>query len=505
MRADIGKPNFRRHKLTTSVLAALAVFAGASIARAETITVSPRVDQASGAMSIQQALDKAQPGDTIVLAPGLYLQDIRSVRDGEPGKPIVIRGTPQSIVSGGGQPRVIEINHDFIQLRGFTVDGHFEAANTKASYRDKLIYVIGNRPGRALTGLKILNMNIRNAGGECVRLRYQARDNEIAHSRVTSCGHADFSFKDGGKNGEGIYIGTAPEQLGGRGAPDAAVDRSDRNHIHDNIINTAGNECVDIKEGSSGNIVERNSCTGQKDPESGGFDSRGNGNIFRYNTVFNVRGTGIRLGGDTARDGLNNDVYGNTFRNVGVGLIRAQRAPQGKICENVSIGNKAVPLNGIGKGLDPTGPCAGPRATADARTKAPATDAIDKPRKQAKANDDDEDNDNKQEARRGDKSGSRSAATPTREVKGGPAMPCRSSVAGCIVGRVEGDNRNRIKIFDASDTDLRGHHLILATAVGRDGKPVAMKSLTGKVIKVEYADIEEKTFAGARIVEVVNQ
>ncbi|KRB51773.1 hypothetical protein ASE04_09565 [Rhizobium sp. Root708] len=486
MPTDIWKARVERRGkdlLAPSLVAIALLGAGITAARAETITVSPVAKGGEG-MTIQQALDKAQPGDTIMLAPGTYLQDLRSVRDGQQGRAIVIKGSRSSIVSGGGQPRVIEINHDFIELRGFTVDGHFEAANTKDSYRDKLIYVIGNQPGRGPNGLKILNMDIRNAGGECVRLRYQARNNEIANSRVTSCGHADFKFKDGGKNGEGIYIGTAPEQLGQRGAPDRAVDHSDNNHIHDNVINTAGNECVDIKEGSSGNIVERNSCTGQKDPESGGFDSRGNANVFRNNTVFNVRGTGVRLGGDGPKDGLMNDVYGNTFRNVGVGLVRAQRAPQGKICGNISQNNKSVAVNDIGKALDPTGPCDGPRATADGRTKVAAqpkeTASREKPEKKA------------------DKPSS-------GLIKDGPALACRSSVAGCIVGRIEGDARNRIKIFDASDVDLRGHHLILATATGRDGKAIAVKSLAGKVVRVEYAGIEEKKFSGARIVEVMDR
>ena len=211
MPTDIWKARVERRgkDLLVPSLIVIALLGAGVTARAETITVAPIAKGGEG-MTIQQALDKAQPGDTIMLAPGTYLQDLRSVRDGQQGRPIVIKGSRSSIVSGGGQPRVIEINHSYIELRGFTVDGHFEAANTKDSYRDKLIYVIGNQPGRGPNGLKILNMDIRNAGGECVRMRYQARNNEIANSRITSCGHADFKFKDGGKNGEGIYIGTAP-------------------------------------------------------------------------------------------------------------------------------------------------------------------------------------------------------------------------------------------------------------------------------------------------------
>jgi len=47
----------------------------------------------------------------------------------------------------------------------------------------------------------------------------------------------------------------------------------------------------------------------------------------------------VRLGGDSETDGINNDVYGNTFRQVGVALVRAERGPQGKVCGNTSQSN----------------------------------------------------------------------------------------------------------------------------------------------------------------------
>lgn len=56
------------------------------------------------------------------------------------------------------------------------------------------------------------------------------------------------------------------------------------NLITGNVMETNGNECVDIKEGSSGNIVEYNECKNQLDEESACYDSRGDGNIFRSAT-----------------------------------------------------------------------------------------------------------------------------------------------------------------------------------------------------------------------------
>ena len=65
-----------------------------------------------------------------------------------------------------------------------------------------------------------------------------------------------------------------------------------------NRIETNGNECVDIKEGSSGNVVDSNLCSAQLDAHSGCFNARGDGNTFWYGVVwlFNVAvGLGVGL------------------------------------------------------------------------------------------------------------------------------------------------------------------------------------------------------------------
>lgn len=307
--------------------------------------------------SIQKALEYAKPGDAINLAPGRYYQDFKTVRNGEPGRPIVIRGERSAVVSGAGASRVVEINHDYIEFHGFTIDGKHAPQEDKDSYRDKLIYAVGNRAGDGVTGLRIIRMNIRNAGGECIRLRYQAQRNEIANSVIENCGVYDFVYKDGGKNGEGIYIGTAPEQLGKRGVPDSAIDRSNANWIHHNTFNTRGNECVDIKEGSSGNIVEHNRCTGQKDKKSAGLDARGSGNTFRHNVVYGNRGAGIRLGGDEDDDGVGNHAYANTLRDNSYGSLKVERGPQGKICGNMVSGKGAEVRGRSSEKINPRQPC----------------------------------------------------------------------------------------------------------------------------------------------------
>lgn len=307
--------------------------------------------------TMQKAIDMAMPGDAIELMPGTYYQDVVTKRSGQQDLPITIYGSKEAVVKGRGRARIFEINHSFITLDGFTVDGHFRPSDDKKSYRDKLIYVTGKTAGKGVSNLKVLNMDIINAGGECLRLRYLTKDSEIAYNLISNCGRYDFEFKGGGKNGEGIYIGTAPEQL----KKDEEIikkDISSNNWIHHNDINTDANECVDIKEGSSFNIIEYNDCTGQKDKESGGMDSRGNNNIFRYNKIYGNEGTGVRLGGDERKDGIENDVYGNGITANRSGGIKIQRIPQGDVCGNSMEGNKKGDAVGTyGEEFNPTRGC----------------------------------------------------------------------------------------------------------------------------------------------------
>ncbi len=324
-------------------------------------------DSSSGTTSstafktIQTALDIAVGGDTIILGAGVYKQDIKSVRDGSKDRPITLSGARDSIVKGSGGSHIIEINNNYITLQGFTVDGLFGDRKSADGYRDKLVYVQGKNPKNGVTGLKVMNMVLKNAAGECVRLRYFAHNNEISQNTIGPCGVADFKFPSDNKNGEGIYLGTSSEQWSDGKNPTADPDISTHNWIHHNNFDTQGNECVDIKEGATENIVEYNTCTGQLDAESGGFDSRGDANIFRYNTSTGNLGAGIRLGGHTVNGiiyGKNNQVYENTIANNKNGGIKFEVLPQSKVCENIMSGN--IGGNAAGskaKGINPTSKC----------------------------------------------------------------------------------------------------------------------------------------------------
>lgn len=299
----------------------------AAIAPAQAATISVSVGG-----DIQAAINKANPGDTIVLASGTYKRDFYTVRNGTSSAPIRITGPRDAVLKGAGSSRIAQVHHDFITLDGFTIDGLHGSSTSASGYRDKLIYAVGKVAGDGVKNLRINNMLLKNAGGECIRIKYLAENNVVENSTITNCGVYDFKFGGTGKNGEGIYIGTAPEQTSLN--PSNVRDVSKNNVVRNNTFDTQGNECVDIKEGSTANVVSGNSCTGQKDPKSAGLDSRGSGNTFEGNTIYSNLGAGVRLGGDLSTDGTNNNVRNNIFKNNSVGGIKFMADPQGEVCGN---------------------------------------------------------------------------------------------------------------------------------------------------------------------------
>jgi uncharacterized protein DUF1565 len=304
--------------------------------------------------TIQKALDVAPEGSVITLAPGDYLQDVVTRRPG-----IVLTGPSRAVIRGSGDAsRIVQVRHDDVTLQGFTIDGLVGKADDEDAYRDKGVYVMSRTPGDGVDRFRALRLTIRNLGGECMRLRYLVTRSEIAHNRIGPCGAYDFRFDGGGKNGEGIYLGTAPEQQGKNQAPDARADVSRGNHIHHNVIDTQGNECVEAKEHATGNLIEHNVCTGNRDPNAAGFASRGDSNVFRYNVTWDNAGAGLRFGGDEKTEGVGNSAYGNVVFANHTGGIKFQRAPQGAVCGNIMWSNsKGDAVGSDASGFKPVEPC----------------------------------------------------------------------------------------------------------------------------------------------------
>ncbi|GAA0918568.1 right-handed parallel beta-helix repeat-containing protein [Pseudonocardia zijingensis] len=308
--------------------------------------------------TITRALAVAGPGETVLLRPGTYDEAVVTVRPG-----VTIEGPRDAVLRGAaGSQRVVDVRHDDTTLRGFTIDGRVCAELVEACFRGKGIWVQGTVPHDGVTGARILDLRVTNLGDECIRLKYFASDNVVAGNTIGPCGVHDFAVPNtgSGQNGEGIYIGTAPEQLDRNPTPDP--DLSNGNLVHGNTIDTRGGECVDIKEAARDNDVAHNSCTGQqpRNGSSGAMDARGPSNTFRYNHIHHNAAAGIRIGGDRPGDAVGNAVHHNVITDNARGGIKVQDpGPHGAICGNLMHGNVGGDVVGAHTdGMDdPTRPC----------------------------------------------------------------------------------------------------------------------------------------------------
>lgn len=332
-----------------------------------TINVTP-------SMNIQDALKEAQPGDTITLGDGEYPQDFKSVRSGTPEKRITITGSREAVVKGKSASRMIEINHSYITLDGFTVSGKQNDGKKSEDYVDKCVYILGTNPPEAvredgmeyessLDGMVVSNLRIADCGGECLRLRSFITNAEVVGNKIEGCGRHDFMFPSSTVNGEAIYIGTSSNQWDDGKNSKPGPDLTKFIWVHENEIDSQGNECVDVKEGTTDVLVEYNVCSDQRDPNSAGLDSRTDDIIFRYNEVVDCAGAGVRIGGHTIDGhvyGVNNEVYGNVFSDTEYSSVKIETGKDHSMCDNEckggcssrgSLGDEFPDLEGSCKSL----------------------------------------------------------------------------------------------------------------------------------------------------------
>jgi hypothetical protein len=342
--------------------------------------------QAAPLRSIQAALDEAEAGTVINLAPGQYREQLTTQRDGEPGAPITIRGPEngkdpsgrnQAVLYGTG--RIVNIDHSYYTLEGFTIDGQerlpaeqlptdlgavgdFKNGMQPQIEDSKLIYIGSADTATDVTGITIRNMFLTEAGTECVRLRNNANGNTITDSVIQYCGlRAGDSDDDDDRfpyhNGEGVYIGTSPKS---DNQPMAENDASSNNVVTGNVIRTFGSECFNVKENAHDNVFENNECSGNaetRDFDGSNIELRGHGNIVRGNTIADSAGWNIKIQSDDEDDYDNsgNVLENNTLSGAAAEPVRiGSDAQQGTFCGNRLTA--AVPVDGPSPG-DITAPC----------------------------------------------------------------------------------------------------------------------------------------------------
>ena len=312
--------------------------------------------------SIQAGLDKAVPGTQITLSPGVYREQLATMRDGTPEAPITIKGPEsgkdragryQAVLFGSG--RIVSVDHSYYRFEGFTIDGQ-EPLATAAYPTDlgavdgfknsvqgqvtdsRLIYIGASDESRDLTGITITDMFLSGAGGECVRMRNNAHDNAVTDSVIQYCGMFGKKDDDDDRtayhNGEGVYIGTSPNS---DSQPMHENDGSSNNIVARNLIRTFGSECFNVKENAHSNVFEDNECSDNAesvDFSGSNIELRGYDNVIRNNSISNSAGFSVKIGSEDKYDRGGNIIENNRLLSAVIALEIDTDLPQGRMCGN---------------------------------------------------------------------------------------------------------------------------------------------------------------------------
>jgi parallel beta-helix repeat protein len=292
-----------RTALTVLFIAFLAVSAGAQ----QTIHVP------GDSATIQGGINAATNGDTVLVAPGTYVENIDFM-----GKAITVTssGGPTNTTIDGGQKGIV-VNFANNETRasiinGFTITNDAPPLPTQVTVSAYGIYVGSANP-------TITNNVITNNRGYGIRVSFGSA--YISGNTITNTSTAGDPSQDFGcdyDDGDGIFIG---------GASNTIIDPPviDHNTIEENVGHCLGGGlglfAAPISTIISNNIIANNQSLGY----GGGVYDNGPVSLYQnliYNNVSGVAGGGVYLVAASEINGAtgplnvfvtNNTIYGNTI------------------------------------------------------------------------------------------------------------------------------------------------------------------------------------------------
>lgn len=228
----------------------------------------------TNATELQQALDNALPGDTIVLADGVYSGNFVIDHDGTSENPITLMGSPNAILNGGSTDSGYGLylnDANYWKLEGFTVTNALKGIMLDSSNHNL-----------------IDGVTVHTIGHEGVHFRQNSSHNTIQYSSIHETGKKP--PQEGKPDlGEGIYIGSAKSNWERYMGDPNTPDRSNYNKV---LYNTIGEnvtaEAIDIKEGTEGGEIIGNTLDAAgKTGANSYIDVKGNEYLIQENILVN--------------------------------------------------------------------------------------------------------------------------------------------------------------------------------------------------------------------------
>lgn len=271
--------------------AAPVVTAPAEVPLQQASPCSDSTAEVSTAAGLWEALDTAEPGAVIVLAPGVYRGQFVATTAGTDADPISLCGPADAVLDGGGIDDGYVLHLDRVSnwiLEGFTIRN-----GQKGLVAD------------GVTATVIRGLTIDEMGDEGIHLRQFSTDNLVEANTVSDTGLRKPKY------GEGIYIGTA--EANWCDVSDCEPDKSDRNVISGNTVVRTTAEAVDIKEGTSDGVLRDNTFDGEQTTAADSWvDVKGNDWLIADNVGTNAPLDGFQTHEIIDGWGTNNTFRGNT-------------------------------------------------------------------------------------------------------------------------------------------------------------------------------------------------
>lgn len=208
------------HSIIAGFLAAAATVAGVSPSAAETIRVSGG--------SIQDAINRAGAGDTVLVAPGTY-SPFQITKDGITVKSEVPGGA-HVVANGGDQPAIASYGQNNVAVLDFRVTSH-RGDGMK----------IGGSPGRMASNIRVEGNTVESAWLDGIKM-FQATNTDVSDNEILMSGAAGPAGKGANGNGDGgiDWVQVVNSKMDG------------------NTVTSRGWACAMVKGGSINNEITNN-------------------------------------------------------------------------------------------------------------------------------------------------------------------------------------------------------------------------------------------------------
>ena len=327
--------------------------------------LNPDGSSSSPFPTITRALRAAGPGDTVQVGPGEYAELVQPPKGGEPGAPITITGPPDAVLkSAPSTYNVVLIRRSHVHLTGLTIDGLQDPTRPESAGSYSRAQLVQVRPPTDtddyLEDVVIAPHRIGNSQKSLVSVE-RTRDVEVGPFRVIGPAGAKYLFGDQpGHNGEIVYLGTSPSNLGSDWHPWTGYDRTRGVRVH-HVDNSAGHphsEIVNAKLGTHDVTIEY--CTdgggarNTEDSPSASVRLQSYGATLRWCDLRDGNGIGIEVASHNAHDaqaekpadelteaerrgGRDNAIYGNRVAGFPEGAILFVDDEHGQTAEEQRI------------------------------------------------------------------------------------------------------------------------------------------------------------------------